>query len=199
LERRAAAISGGLYAAVVGDRSISGSRGALERRAAGPHSRKAALVGDRSTARGRTVLEEYLAVVGEGCQISRRRAVRELYHPKAAFQIISNHKVLCDSRIVRDANAADGQREPGAARGIEGADREGARTRVEHDAVDLRIGREEDVGDTGGRERCRVRGPVGNYIPSPVGYPKLRVEEIPVPVERTCLPGRALGLAGFNR
>ena len=44
----------------------------------------------------------------------------------------------------------------------EGAgDRERARARVEHDAVDLRSRRDDGASYIGGRERCRVRRPIG--------------------------------------
>jgi hypothetical protein len=89
---------------------------------------------------------------------------------------------LCAPRIVGDARPAKSQRVSGA-----GGDREGARVRVEHDAVYLGIGRERYVSDIGqGKSRC-VGRPVRHRHWSPVGG------RVPVAGAWTRIPSCAAG------
>jgi len=75
--------------------------------------------------------------IGGQVPLACGRRVKELDRSLVAGSINSSHKVLHDTGVVCDAHATDGQPERGA-----GGDREGARARVEHDAVDLGIGRD---------------------------------------------------------
>jgi len=154
---------------VIGDGGIACRRGSAEF--------QAGIVGEAGITRGRAVAESYVASVSEVRQTSRRRVVQEIYHGR------TRDKVLGDPRIVRDAHAVDGEREEGA------GNRERARARVEHDAVDLRSLRDDGASYVGARERCRVRRPIGRAIGNPVG------RGVPVRIGRSYLPGGAPGKA----
>ncbi len=66
-----------------------------------------------------------------------------------------------------------------------GRDRERARAPVEHDAVDLYIGLEDEESLIGGGERCRIGRSVRDGRGRPVAG------AAPVPIGRICLPGGA--------
>ena len=150
-------------AALEQDLSVIGDGGIACRR--GSEEFQAGIVGEGGITRGRAVGEIHVASVSEVRQTSRRRVIEEIYHGRA------RDKVLDDPGIVRDAHSADGEREEGA------GDRERARARVEHNAVDLRSLRNDRACYIGSRKRCRVsrtvrdgRGrPVAGGVPVHIG------------------------------
>ena len=105
----------------------------------------------------------------EDVRVPRSGAVEEVYRSEVAEAIIDSPEVLCDPRIVRDAAAANSEREAGTSRdGIRIR-----RGRGKRDPVDLRIRGDGDMrgfGKSESRRICRSirdsRGrPVGSRIP----------------------------------